>query len=92
VLGMGLPFTKTILFGEASSPPSDSGADPFHDRAIGNGKESCTYRKNAMQITSVKKEKPPKNSTIFPHSQLTVNLPDRCMQRAKIQLPQTPGL
>jgi len=57
VLGMGLPFTKTILFGEASSPPSDSGADPFHDRAIGNGKESCTCRKNAMQTTSVQKGK-----------------------------------
>jgi hypothetical protein len=43
VLGIGLPFTNTMLFGEASSPPSDSGAGPFHDRAIGNGKESCTW-------------------------------------------------
>lgn len=40
MLGTGLPFTNTMLFGEASSSPSVSGAGPFQDKAIGNGKES----------------------------------------------------
>lgn len=40
VHGTGLPFTNTTLLGDVSSPVSDSGAEPFHDRAMGNGKES----------------------------------------------------